>query len=113
MNSSIKARVRRQRTLRGAIEWSYNLLSPQEQTVFRRLGVFVGSYTIQAASALAGGRAEVGNDSKAIAEIAKVLEVLEVLADKSLITRYALASIKRSGAGNIGKVVGDWDCWRR
>lgn len=38
----------RQRTLRDAIEWSYHLLSDEEQTVFRTLGVFVGGFTAEA-----------------------------------------------------------------
>lgn len=36
----------RQQTLRGAIDWSYDLLQPEEQTLFRRLGVFVGGFTL-------------------------------------------------------------------
>ena len=39
----------RQRTLRGAIEWSYNLLKPAEKTLFARLSVFVGGRSIEAA----------------------------------------------------------------
>ena len=38
----------RQRTLRGAIGWSYGLLSPSEQRVFRCLGGFVGGCTLEA-----------------------------------------------------------------
>jgi predicted ATPase/class 3 adenylate cyclase len=40
----------RQQTLRGAIAWSYQLLSQPEQQVFQRLAVFVGSCDLQAAS---------------------------------------------------------------
>jgi predicted ATPase len=39
----------RQRTLRGAVDWSYRLLSDEEQRVFSRLSVFVGGATVQAA----------------------------------------------------------------
>jgi predicted ATPase/DNA-binding SARP family transcriptional activator len=39
----------RQQTLRGLIEWSYDLLSEEEQRVFRGLGVFVGGFTLEAA----------------------------------------------------------------
>jgi predicted ATPase/class 3 adenylate cyclase len=39
----------RQRTLRGAIDWSYELLSAAEQTLFRRLSVFSGGWTVEAA----------------------------------------------------------------
>ena len=44
----------RQQTLRAAIEWSHDLLTPDEQAGFRRVSVFRGSFTLEAAEAIAG-----------------------------------------------------------
>jgi predicted ATPase/DNA-binding XRE family transcriptional regulator len=57
----------RQQTLRGAIEWSYDLLDEAEQTVFRGVSVFVGGFTVASASpglwgmSASGGRSGVGD----------------------------------------------------
>ena len=44
----------RHRTLRAAIEWSYDLLGAEEQALFTSLGVFVGGFTLDGAKAVAG-----------------------------------------------------------
>jgi predicted ATPase len=44
----------RQRTMRLTLDWSYNLLDPPAQQLFRRLGVFSGSWTIGAAESICG-----------------------------------------------------------
>ncbi|HEV2122244.1 MAG TPA: tetratricopeptide repeat protein [Chloroflexota bacterium] len=45
----------RQQTLRGAVSWSYDLLTPAERALFRRLAVFTGGCTLEAAEEVLGG----------------------------------------------------------
>ena len=65
----------RQRTMRATLDWSYELLSEPEQTLFRRLSVFVGGFSLQAAEAIW--------DTEGAGEL---LELLVMLAEQSLIT---------------------------
>ena len=71
-------RPTRQQTLRGAIAWSYNLLSAEEQRVFRRCAVFVNGATRHAAEIVCAAP-DAGEGS--------VLEALEALVDKSMLQR--------------------------
>jgi predicted ATPase len=66
----------RQQTLRAMIDWSYNLLTEQEQLLFRRLAVFVGGWTLEAAEAVCSGA---GIESDLI------LDLLSPLVKKSLV----------------------------
>ena len=50
----------RQQTLRNAIDWSYYLLPPPEQTLFRRLSVFVGGCTLEAIEAVCNATEDLG-----------------------------------------------------
>ena len=52
---SATARSERHRTLRGAVAWSYGLLSPEQQRVFRALGVFAGDFGLDALAAVLEG----------------------------------------------------------
>jgi predicted ATPase/DNA-binding NarL/FixJ family response regulator len=66
----------RQRTLRVAIDASYELLTPAEQALFRRLGVFVGGFSLSAVAEVCDPRASLGLDP---------LAAIESLVDKSLL----------------------------
>ncbi len=65
----------RQQTLRSSIDWSYGLLTKNEQAFFRRLSVFVGGWTLEAADATCAPE-ELGLDT---------LDCLFSLADQSLV----------------------------
>jgi predicted ATPase/class 3 adenylate cyclase len=87
----------RQRTLRATIEWSYDLLSAEEQELFRRLSVFAGGFTLEAAEQVADAD----------------LDTLESLVEKSLVRQegerftmletireFALENLEESGGAD-------------
>jgi predicted ATPase/DNA-binding XRE family transcriptional regulator len=67
----------RQRTMRDAIAWSHDLLSPEEQASFRTLAVFAGAWTLEAAAAVSGLPA------------AETLNLLDALLEQSLVVGRA------------------------
>jgi predicted ATPase/DNA-binding CsgD family transcriptional regulator len=69
-------RPTRQRTLRAALDWSYDLLSSAERTLLRRLAIFVGGCTLDAATAVCNANGDLEFD---------VLEGLTSLVDQSLL----------------------------
>jgi predicted ATPase/class 3 adenylate cyclase len=88
----------RQQTLRAAIDWSHDLLAPEERAVFRRLAAFAGGATLPAAEAVAAGDA---------IEPWQVLDLLAALVNKSLLsldeaaageTRYRMLETVRAYA---------------
>ncbi len=76
----------RHRSLRTALEWSHDLLEPDERAVFRRLSVFVGPWTLEAARRVCG-EPEID-----------ILETVGSLVDKSLLRRP-------SHQGDVGEFV--------
>ena len=106
----------RQRTLKSAIEWSYDLLSVEEQRLFRRLGVFVGGCALEAIEAI-GNTGHEGERHRARSTV----EMLLSLVDKNLVRRespvgqagaarfdmlesireYALAKLRESGEAEV------------
>jgi predicted ATPase/DNA-binding CsgD family transcriptional regulator len=57
LTSSARTAPARQRSLMATVDWSYQLLSDQEQQVFRRLAIFSGPFTLDAAETVAGAAA--------------------------------------------------------
>lgn len=87
----------RQKTLSALIDWSYDLLTPQEQLLFTRAGIFAGSFSLDAATAVCSGE-----DLDGIG----ILDLLASLTDKSLVVadtsgeheRYSLLESTRAYA---------------
>jgi predicted ATPase/DNA-binding SARP family transcriptional activator/DNA-binding CsgD family transcriptional regulator len=72
----------RQQTLRGTLDWSYELLSEPERKLFARLSVFAGGWVMEAVETVASGNG---------IEEGEVLDLLSRLVDKSLVTAGAPA----------------------
>ena len=91
----------RQRTLRNTLDWSFGLLSPAEQELFARLGVFAGSFGLPAAEAV---------------DDEPVMDTLSTLVDCSLVRaqtgsgepRFALLETIREYALEQLRAGGDW-----
>ena len=66
----------RQRTLRGTIDWSYGLLEEQDKTLFARLSVFAGGYTLEAIEGICDPQGDLD-----------ALQGIESLLEKSLLKR--------------------------
>jgi predicted ATPase len=81
----------RQATLRATIEWSFDLLTPDEQVLFRRLAAFAGGCTLEAAEAVADAG----------------LDTFQALVDKSLVRRtgerfWMLETIREFATERLG-----------
>lgn len=76
----------RQKTLGALIDWSYNLLSPPEQTLFIRLGCFAGGFSLDAARAVC-----VGDEVEDIG----VFDLLTSLTEKSLVVAETSGECER------------------
>ncbi len=86
LTSGSRTAEARQQTLRNTVDWSHDLLASSEQRLFRRLAVFRGGWTLDAAEAVAA-------DEELPA--AAVLDLLERLVMQSLVITHAVAGHTR------------------
>jgi len=112
LTGGTRMKLRRHQTLRAALEWSHGLLSRDEQTTFRRLGVFAGGFTLELAQ-------HVVQDASIDQWL--VLDLLSHLIDKSLVIadsevepRYHLLETTRAFAlEQLGIAIESEDVLRR
>jgi predicted ATPase/DNA-binding CsgD family transcriptional regulator len=76
LSAGARTQVPHHRTLKAAMEWSYGLLTEEERAVLRRLSLFAGGFTLEAAEAVGSG--------EGIPET-EILDILTSLVDKSLV----------------------------
>lgn len=95
LKSGARDAAPRHGSLHAALDWSHELLAPVEQAVFRRLGVFVGGFTLDGAAEVAGAALDRWD----------AIDALAALVDRSLVQasadetpRYALAETSRAYA---------------
>lgn len=98
----------RHQTLRQAVDWSYGLLSPTEQAMFARLGLFAGGFDLAAAEAVVSGTP---------IDVDEVQPMLSRLVHKSLVvaepthphtTRYRMLDTIREYALEKLEQIGEW-----
>lgn len=102
----------RQQTLRNTIAWSYQLLNPWEQRLFRRLSVFVGGCTLQAAEAVCTASDDEVLDGVASLVDKSLLQSIEQTEEASeeprflmleTIREYALEALTTSGEAAVAR----------
>jgi predicted ATPase/class 3 adenylate cyclase len=85
--SGVRGAAARQATLRAAIDWSWDLLTPCEQAAFSQCAVFEGGFTLEAAEAVL--------DLSAWPTAAPTVDVVQALVDKSLLRSWVPPSVSR------------------
>ena len=86
LTGGARTAVRRQQTLRASVDWSHALLTEPERSLFRRLGVFLGGFDLEAAQAVGASIA---------VEQYQVIDQLSLLVDKSLVVAEDVSGAMR------------------
>ena len=86
LTGGARTAVRRHQTLRASVDWSHALLTEPERSLFRRLGVFLGGFDLEAAQAVGASTA---------VERYQVIDQLSLLVDKSLVVAEDVSGAMR------------------
>jgi predicted ATPase/DNA-binding XRE family transcriptional regulator len=86
LSSGSQVTLPRQQTMRATIDWSHDLLSPEERSLFCRFAIFAGGFSLEAAGAICSDEA---------IDSWRVFEVLASLVDKSLVVSEPTGSAQR------------------
>ncbi|MCA1830589.1 MAG: tetratricopeptide repeat protein [Actinomycetota bacterium] len=98
----------RQQTLRGAIDWSYDLLGDEERALFAMLSVFAGTFSIEAAEDIAADEANVLETlSRLVERSLVVMETHEDAARYRMLESVRAYALERSAQAGIDERVGD------
>jgi non-specific serine/threonine protein kinase len=85
----------RQQTMRDTIAWSYDLLDPPVQSLFRRLAVFAGGFSPAAGKAVAGAESEASDFARGLAALVDQNLVRQVEPEQSSEPRFAMLETVR------------------
>jgi predicted ATPase/DNA-binding CsgD family transcriptional regulator len=100
MVSGGRSATERHRSLRAVIDWSHDLLDPDERAIFRRLAVFSGGFDLAAAARVAGGPAVDGGPAVeggrgAVDSAVAIADIVGRLTDKSLLSHRSEGASSR------------------
>lgn len=107
LTAGTRTAMPRHQTLRAVLDWSYELLSEEERALLRRLAVFAGGFSLEAAEAICAGEAAAGRPD--------VLDILTRLVEKSLVifdaqgdqSRYRLLETVRLFGRDLLRAAGE------
>ena len=108
LTSGSRTALPRYQTLRASMDWSYDLLSEAERALFRRLGVFVGGFTLEAVDAVCAEE----NKSEMLDLLSQLVCKSLVVSEQSGKSRYCLLETIREYALAKLRDAGEMDSYR-
>ncbi|MBT2320976.1 winged helix-turn-helix domain-containing protein [Variovorax paradoxus] len=111
LKNGVRDAPSRHRTLRTTLDWSHALLSPDEQKVFRRLGVFAGGFGLELAQQVA---CDEDIDAWAVLDhLGNLIDKSIVVVDGGAVPRYRLLETARAYAREQLEAASEWESLRQ